>query len=89
MEYILVAIVLAITGVVLLLLVRRRAPWRLTMIVPTVAVFLAGLLVFSAQHWLTWQSAALWLGVTAVFYGNMLLVWRIYGAVLQQHGLRW
>ena len=83
------AVVLALTAATTWRLVRRRAPWRLPMVVPAVGAFLAGLLLLFLLGQLTRGWAAVWLGVCLAFYAHTLLLWRLHRPALRRTGLRW
>ena len=82
-------VVVALTATATWRLVRRRAPWRLLMVVPAVGAFLAGLLILFLLGHLTWPWATVWLGVCAAFYAHALLLWRLHRPALRRAGLRW
>jgi hypothetical protein len=82
-------VVVALTAAATWRLLRRRAPWRLVMVVPAVGALLAGLLVLGLLHALTWGWVTVWFGVCAAFYADTLLLWRLHRPALRRAGLRW
>lgn len=89
MEFAVIAGIIAITGILLPVLLRRRTPWRLTMLLPTIAVLTCGLLVFARQGSLSWRAVGLCVAVSAFFYLDMLFLWRIIVAFIPQGRWHW